>query len=72
MKIRIFSSCSRSKGGEEEVEAIRDVIESGWWGKGPKVSELEEKFAEMVGHKYAVALLVTLMAKIVNNGLQGY
>ena len=23
------------KGGEEEVEAIREVIESGWWGKGP-------------------------------------
>ncbi len=21
------------KGGEEEVDALRDVIESGWWGK---------------------------------------
>ena len=28
-------------GGKEEVEAIRDVIESGWWGKGPKVEEFE-------------------------------
>lgn len=44
------------KGGHEEVEAIREVIESGWWGKGPKVAELEEKFAKMVGHKYAVAV----------------
>ena len=44
------------KGGEEEVQALREVIESGWWGKGPKVSEFEEKFAEMVGHKYAVAV----------------
>ncbi|SVA91939.1 uncharacterized protein METZ01_LOCUS144793 [marine metagenome] len=44
------------KGGEEEVEAIREVIESGWWGKGPKVDQFEEQFAEMVGHKYAVAV----------------
>jgi len=44
------------KGGEEEVQAIREVIESGWWGKGPKVEEFEERFAEMVGHKYAVAV----------------
>jgi perosamine synthetase len=43
-------------GGEEEVEAVREVIESGWWGKGPKVDELETKFAEMVGAKYAVAV----------------
>ena len=44
------------KGGEEEVEAIREVIESGWWGKGPKVAQFEEQFAEMVGHKYAIAI----------------
>lgn len=44
------------KGGEEEVEALREVIESGWWGAGPKVREFEEEFAKMVGHKYAVAV----------------
>jgi perosamine synthetase len=44
------------QGGEEEVQAIREVIESGWWGKGPKVAEFEEKFAAMVGHKYAIAV----------------
>jgi len=44
------------KGGKEEVDALREVIESGWWGKGPKVAEFEEKFAEMVGHKYACAV----------------
>ncbi len=44
------------KGGEEEVQAIREVIESGWWGKGPKVDQFEESFAKMVGHKYAVAV----------------
>ena len=44
------------QGGEEEVQAIREVIESGWWGKGPKVAQFEEEFAKMVGHKYAVAV----------------
>jgi|TARA_B100000073_G_scaffold1317_1_gene1176 perosamine synthetase len=44
------------KGGKEEIEALTQVIESGWWGKGPKVAEFEEKFAKMVGHKYAVAV----------------
>jgi len=44
------------QGGEEEINALREVIESGWWGKGPKVAEFEEKFAEMVGHKYAIAV----------------
>lgn len=46
----------RPVGGDEEVQAIKEVIESGWWGKGPKVAEFEKKFAEMVGHKYAIAL----------------
>ena len=46
----------RPFGGEEEVEALRDSIESGWWGKGPKVAEFEKKFAKMVGAKYAVAV----------------
>lgn len=44
------------KGGEEEVEALRQVIESGWWGAGPKVDEFEDKFAKLVGRKYAVAV----------------
>ena len=44
------------KGGSEEVQALQEVIESGWWGKGPKVAEFEEKFAEMVGHKYSCAV----------------
>ncbi len=44
------------KGGKEEIQALQEVIESGWWGKGPKVAEFEEKFAEMVGHKYACAV----------------
>lgn len=41
--------------GEEELEALREPIMSGWIGLGPKVEEFEEKFAEYVGAKYAVA-----------------
>lgn len=43
-------------GGTEEVEALNEVIRSGWWGKGPKVQEFEERFAEMVGAKHALAV----------------
>ena len=46
----------RPVGGEEELNSIRESLESGWWGKGPKVAEFEKKFAELVGAKYAVAV----------------
>lgn len=38
-----------------EIEALKQVIDSGWWGMGPKVQELEEKWAKFTGAKYAVA-----------------
>ena len=57
MKIRKdFLPVLKPHGGKEEIEAITEVINSGWWGKGPKVEEFEEKFAKMVKHKYAVAV----------------
>ncbi len=43
-------------GGKEEVEELRDTIESGWWAKGPKVAKFEKEFAKMVGAKYAIAI----------------
>ena len=46
----------RPVGGDEELDSLRECIETGWWGKGPKVAEFEKKFAEMVGAKYAVAV----------------
>lgn len=39
-----------------EIGEIEKVINSHWWGMGPKVKELEEKWAEFTGAKYAVAL----------------
>lgn len=41
---------------EKEVQAVSDVIRSGWWSKGPKTMEFEKKFAEYVGAKHAIAL----------------
>jgi dTDP-4-amino-4,6-dideoxygalactose transaminase len=35
---------------------VLDVFDSGWWGQGPKTKELEEKFAQYVGAKYAVGV----------------
>ena len=46
----------RPCGGKEEIKALTEVIESGWWGNGPKVTQFENEFAEMVGAKYAVAV----------------
>ena len=44
-------------GDSSDVKAIEDVINSGWWGRGPKVEELEKRFARLVGSKYAVAVI---------------
>ncbi|CAD7769622.1 UDP-4-amino-4-deoxy-L-arabinose--oxoglutarate aminotransferase [Candidatus Methanoperedenaceae archaeon GB37] len=33
-----------------------ETLKSGWLTTGPKVKEFEEKFATLVGAKYAVAL----------------
>jgi len=43
-------------GDETDIQAIREVILSGWWGKGPKVQEFEEKFAKLVGAKHAISV----------------
>lgn len=40
---------------EKEWEVLKDVILSGWVSQGPKVKEFEQKVAEFVGAKYAVA-----------------
>jgi dTDP-4-amino-4,6-dideoxygalactose transaminase len=42
--------------GEEEIEAVAETLRSGWLTTGPRTADLEERFAEYVGAKHAVAL----------------
>lgn len=49
--IPVFRPCY----GEEELDALREPFEKGWIGLGPKTKEFEEKFADYIGVKYAVA-----------------
>jgi perosamine synthetase len=42
--------------GEEEVQAVREVILSGQYVSGRRVEEFERRFAEYIGVRYAVAV----------------
>jgi perosamine synthetase len=42
--------------GEKEAQSAYDTILSGWITQGPRVADFEEKFANYVGSKYAVAV----------------
>src|ERR1700690_3059485 len=41
--------------GEDDIQAVTDVLRSDWLTTGPKVGEFEEAFAAWVGTKYAVS-----------------
>lgn len=41
---------------KDEQKILSDVIKSGWVMQGPMVSEFEEKFAQYIGTKYAIAV----------------
>jgi len=41
---------------ENEIRAVKEVLESGWLAHGPKAQEFERMFAEYVGAKYAVCV----------------
>lgn len=40
--------------GEEEVNAVSEVLRSGWLAAGPKTEQFEKEFAKYVGVKYAI------------------
>lgn len=42
--------------GEEEVEAVREVLLSGWITTGPVTESFERKITELVGAKFALAV----------------
>ncbi len=42
--------------GDEEIKAVTDVLKSGTIAQGPKVKEFEQRFAEFIGIKNAVAV----------------
>lgn len=40
--------------GQEEIDAVSQVLKSGWIGLGPKSLEFEQKFAQFIGAKYTL------------------
>lgn len=42
--------------GEDEVNAVAEVIRSGWLTMGPKTFEFERQFADFIGASHAVAV----------------
>ena len=46
----------RAAVGEQEVQAVAEVIRSGWLTMGAKTIEFEREFASYIGVKYAIAV----------------
>lgn len=60
---------------ESEVQAVREVLESGWLSTGPRTANFEREFAERVGARHAIAvssctaaLHLTLVASGIGDG----
>src|SRR5258708_15637041 len=46
----------RAAVGEDEVQAVSEVMRSGWLTMGPKTFEFEKEFAKYVGAQHAIAV----------------
>lgn len=64
-----FLPFSRPAMGAEELDAVADVLRSGWITTGPKNQQLEQAFCQLTGNRHAIAVSsatagmhVTLMA----------
>jgi UDP-4-amino-4-deoxy-L-arabinose-oxoglutarate aminotransferase len=51
-----FLPFSRPAMGQEELDAVSEVLQSGWITTGPKNQELEQAFCELTGNKHAIAV----------------
>lgn len=41
---------------EREIEAVTQVLKSGWWGMGPKCDEFEKRLADRYGKRHCVTV----------------
>ncbi|MCS2171072.1 UDP-4-amino-4-deoxy-L-arabinose aminotransferase [Scandinavium sp. TWS1a] len=64
-----FLPFSRPSMGDEEFNALKEVLQSGWITTGPKNAQLEDAFCTLTGNRHAIAVSsatggmhVTLMA----------
>src|SRR3989344_8643761 len=39
---------------QEEIDAVTEVLNSRWWGLGPKTEEFEYKFSKYIGSRFAI------------------
>ena len=51
-----FIPMSRPYFGQEEIDAVTEVLRSGWITTGPKCKEFEESFAAFIGARQAISL----------------
>ena len=51
-----FLPLSRPSISKEEIDAVADVLRSGWITTGPKAAELEQRVCEYAGCQHAIAL----------------
>lgn len=51
-----FLPFARPDTDQREIDAVSDVIRSGWLTTGPKTREFEKEFAQYVGAKHAIAV----------------